>query len=336
MKAIAVIFSILLILFSGIVTSGASELLPQPIIVSLKKPNEKKADSKNKNVKVQIVSWNLKQLSAFNVEKGMAGIRTLTEINLLQTYAKKINADIYILQEISGINALQPIFGDAYHYYITPDGGSMKLAIAIKKDMQAEQISDPRHIATINVTNTIRGGLELNLRLGTEPIDILGVHLKSFCHDAPLSRNTKDCRILKSQIAPLKQWMRSRIEAMHPFIIVGDFNRRFDKETLNRSATSSLNSEAMIDNWMWASLFDENASGYQAGLVRPNRFNKSKCLNGKYPYFIDHFIMNEPAANLVEIGSFQEYFTDLPLDIESKLSDHCPVSLVLINQQTKQ
>ncbi len=290
-------------------------------------------DNHNKINKIppvlKIISWNLQHLSTPKQNEDgtvTAGRRTNEDLNLLADYAAKLEGDLLFIQEVSSVEALKRIFANQYDIHISADGRNMKQAILRKAWLVP--ISQIKPLPSLNINGYLRGGLSLSLSLNQFEVDLLGVHLKSNCHQIPLSRaNNKNCATLKAQIKGLKQWMHQRIHKGKPFVIVGDFNRRFDIEP---APDLSHSLEKTPTNWMWPSLFDHEAKGYLAGLVRPNRFMKSLCHDSKYAYFIDHFVMNEPAAALVELGSFKEYFTDLDPNILSRLSDHCPIGLSLM------
>ena len=68
------------------------------------------------------------------------------------------------------------------------------------------------------------------MMLGGQPLRLLSVHLKSFCHQDDLdnvsaSDNT-DCGKLKRQIPILESWIEARAQEGVPLVVLGDFNRR--------------------------------------------------------------------------------------------------------------
>lgn len=68
--------------------------------------------------------------------------------------------------------------------------------------------------------------------LGDQPVRLLSVHLKSFCHqddlDNVLPTSNSDCGKLKRQIPILEGWIENRAAEGVPAIVLGDFNRRFN------------------------------------------------------------------------------------------------------------
>ncbi|MFK7866070.1 MAG: endonuclease/exonuclease/phosphatase family protein [Alphaproteobacteria bacterium] len=280
---------------------------------------------------LRIISWNVQRLSPLNSKTNKAGHRTPAQLSLLADMLDALDADMVFLQEISSSLALRPLLPDTHHAILSAAGRNMKQAILIRKPLLP--YIRPITLASLNNTGTVRDGIGLAFDFGAHQVSVLGVHLKSSCHQRPLSYPSAACKQLQAQLKILKNWISARIDADDAFIIVGDFNRRLDLEpTPNSAFIYKPSAHYNPLDWMWPALFDENASGYAASLVRPNRFQRSKCHHGKYQYFIDHMIMNELAAGLIALDSFKEYLVDLPLHTQKSLSDHCPIGLSLAVQ----
>ena len=68
--------------------------------------------------------------------------------------------------------------------------------------------------------------------LDGQPLRLLSVHLKSFCHQNDLDNvsptSNTDCGKLKQQIPILEGWIEERAQEGVALVVLGDFNRRFN------------------------------------------------------------------------------------------------------------
>ena len=72
--------------------------------------------------------------------------------------------------------------------------------------------------------------MELFVERGDQRLVLLGVHLKSGCPVGNLDTPThENCVTLAKQRAPLEAWVDEHTVKQVPFVILGDFNRAFDK-----------------------------------------------------------------------------------------------------------
>lgn len=260
---------------------------------------------------ITLASWNLENFSA----------KKLSDPQMAKTwqdYLQRINADILLVQEVNDVAALKLFLGDRYRLYFEDRSGLQLIGLALSPKI--ELIQSPTSFEPLGVNPYLRNGLEMTFRLKQYQIALLGVHLKSMCHEDPLSSKKQDCITLNQQVAPLQNWV-SQHKNM-PFIILGDFNRRFDKEMAQTNG-----------DYLWPLLYDPQARGINAGLVRPGRFEASACHKGKFPYFIDHIVMNELAAQLVGLDSFEEVLMDNhdSASSQTRLSDHCALRIKLLS-----
>jgi endonuclease/exonuclease/phosphatase family metal-dependent hydrolase len=135
---------------------------------------------------------------------------------------------------------------------------------------------------------------------------ILAVHLKRGCRDVKLTRGTSPaCSDLRSQIAPLADWIAARSAAGEAFLVLGDFNRTMDGR-----------------DQFWGMLRKT------APLIRVTEGRASPCWGGEA--FIDHILAGGPARiwvrpELLRVLLYQE----TGLEWKDRLSDHCPVSVRL-------
>jgi endonuclease/exonuclease/phosphatase family metal-dependent hydrolase len=146
--------------------------------------------------------------------------------------------------------------------------------------------------------------------LGGQPLRLLSVHLKSFCHQDDLdnvsaSDNT-DCGKLKRQIPILESWIEARAQEGVPLVVLGDFNRRMN----------------IVGDDVWADLDDGDPD-----LTKHIEGLRSACLKFRFPDYIDHIVTDTRGTALARPGSFEQVlFTAVGGGDE--LSDHCPIAVV--------
>lgn len=128
----------------------------------------------------------------------------------LSLYARLLDADVVALQEIEGEEALRRVFDERQYVFRVADSpGRQRTAFAVRRAILAgpAQFREVREIGAAHRERP-RHALEAVLPLlgGTE-LRLLNVHLKSFCHQVPLTTDTPDCRILAAQVGPLENWI---------------------------------------------------------------------------------------------------------------------------------
>ena len=126
------------------------------------------------------------------------------------------------------------------------------------------------------------------------------------------------CTKLSKQLKPLETWIDQRATEDAPFIVLGDFNRRFSQDlALNHSENSGL----------WQAIDDEN----NENLWTPTLTRNSDCWGGYYKDYIDHIVLDPKAKKLYIDNSFNQLVFDQKYTkkIANSLSDHCPISIEL-------
>jgi hypothetical protein len=89
----------------------------------------------------------------------------------------------------------------------------------------------------------VRDGTNLTVMLDDQPLWLLSVHLKSFCHqdgldNVPPTWNS-DCARPKRQIPILEGWIEARAQEGVPLVVLGDFDRRMNIDGDDMWATST-------------------------------------------------------------------------------------------------
>lgn len=224
------------------------------------------------------------------------------------------------IQEVEDGTWAHKVFGDDYDYYFTERNWAQRVGFAVRKTaglkvraVEYEQLNVGR----------VRKGLDITLSRNGNSVRLLGVHLKSGCFAKPLDSNStsglpkklkKACRKLAMQVQPLESWVDARAAENLPFIILGDFNRRFEVEE-DYSENSGL----------WAALDDDGAED----LTRANDDLHPKCWNGKYRDFIDHIVLDKRALQRYKAGTFNElvFKEAYSKRVSRAITDHCPISI---------
>ena len=134
--------------------------------------------------------------------------------------------------------------------------------------------------------NDLRNGVDIEIMVNGNPIRLLSVHLKSGCFEDPLYSKKSSCRKLASQVPILEKWIDKRASNGTPFIVVGDFNRRFN----------------IKNDDFWAEIDDGEPLGLD--LIRATGGFSSECWGGEYPDYIDHIVYGLEVKKWVLEGSF--------------------------------
>ena len=109
----------------------------------------------------------------------------------------------------------------------------------------------------------------------------------------------------------LEEWIDARAAEQIPFIVLGDFNRRMD----------------IPNDAFWPEIDDGNPAN--ADLSRVSEGKASDCWGGEFPIYIDHIALDRIATKWVVGGSFKQLVYTDSENLKKKLSDHCPISIII-------
>ncbi len=262
----------------------------------------------NSETQLKIATWNIEHLRANDNEGDVR--RTEEDYGRLAKYAQQLDADIIALQEVDGTAAAARVFSpDEYDFYFSSRRNPQLTGFAVRNNLDVTQNPD---FVELGLDGSLRYGTDISLNQNGEEIRFLSIHLKSFCFDNPLDTNDSDCRKLNEQVGVLEEWIDARAEEGTPFVVLGDFNRRFD---------------APQDDF-WPEIDDSEPAN--ADLTRVTEGKRSECWNGRYPEYIDHIVLDKLATEWQVEDSFaQLLFAAEDNRYEDLLSDHCPISIEL-------
>ena len=259
---------------------------------------------------IRVATWNIENLRT-SVGEGK-NPRYGEDYNRLGKYAKLLDADVIALQEVENEAALGRVFDPKlYKFFVsTREAKSRKrTAFAVKQRIPAKRhrdlFSDPEG------KGVLRHGVDIEITVNGQSIRLLSVHLKALCSEHPLTREGGACKELASQVPTLEGWIDERAGDGVPFVVMGDFNRR-----LNRQGDS-----------FWSETDDGEPAG--ADLVRATEGFGSKCWGGGRSGYVDHIVYGLEAKKWAVAGSFGQLVYEEPKRMKKRLSDHCPIFMML-------
>jgi endonuclease/exonuclease/phosphatase family metal-dependent hydrolase len=138
----------------------------------------------------------------------------------------------------------------------------------------------------------------------------MSVHLKSGCFDNTSSSSA--CETLLAQIPVLEGWIDAAAQGLTPFIVLGDFNRRFTQP----------------GDRVWADLDDGEPAN--ADLTTLTQDMPVSCRDKTFTEFIDHIVVEPRILAGVDRTSFRQVtYRQADKAVWDQISDHCPVLVEL-------
>lgn len=153
---------------------------------------------------------------------------TDADFDRLRDFAATVPADVFALQEVDGRAPAARVFpGWAACFTARPH--VQNVGFVIRPGIPYRCNPDYRALGLPE--DDVRWGADLTLFPGTgNEVRLLAVHLKSGCNRDPLTSDSDDCRTLQRQVPILEAWIDARAAEGARFAVLGDFNRRFDRE----------------------------------------------------------------------------------------------------------
>ncbi len=239
------------------------------------------------------------------------------ELARLREFAAALPLDVIALQEVDGEEAARLVF-TTHDFCFTQRRHVQNVGFAIRRGIPHRCNEDYRALGLAD--DDVRWGADLTLYPGSSnEMRLLAVHLKSGCNRDPLEERRRDCHVLQDQVPVLEDWIDRRARARERFIVIGDFNRRFDRE--GRVARNERGKTIA----MWPEIDDGDPAG--ADLVNAGeRHGMLSCLPGSQPRWpIDYIVLGSRLAPALVPGSFRVW----PYPDRSRWPDHCLISVEL-------
>ncbi len=270
--------------------------------------------------RIRIATWNLGNLHAEDGESIYGGNRpsvkrSAKDYERIKCYIRLFDPDILAVQEVDGEEALLRIVdADVYDVHVSdrPQGtlnGMQNTGFAYKRGLNVTKQPDFEEL-DVTGNDRLRYGARIDLNYNGHVFRLMSVHLKSGCFEGVSSSSS--CRAFFQQLPVLEEWIDDAAQRPESFIVLGDFNRRFNVP--NDSA--------------WLEIDDSEPQN--SDLTSVTFGMPITCRDNRFTRFIDHIISGKRATELVDLTSFR-HVSYRQQDIEDwdKISDHCAVVVEL-------
>jgi len=256
---------------------------------------------------LKIATWNIEHLRD-SIGEG-SNPRDQADFDRLKAYADILDADVIAFQEVKNHAAAERVFDSAvFQIFMSSRNHPQKTGFAVRRGVVAVQHPD---FSALDVTGGLRHGTDITITVDRQDIRLLSVHLKSFCFDKPLTSSSDACQKLHQQVPVLESWIDARAAEGTPFIVLGDFNRRFDAP----------------GEGFWEEIDD--GKPHNADLTRVTESQAPLCWDRKFDLFIDHIVLDRQAARWIRPYTFEQVVYQEDETLENRLSDHCPIAVVI-------
>lgn len=270
-----------------------------------------------------LATWNIEHLS-FPTEMGCKP-RGQAEINEMKAYVNSVDADIFALQEVASVEAVQQVFAaDKWQIIVSGRAPSQAYTCRESGNLSTQQkvAFAIRHHVPISASKNypelalgregLRYGLSVTIATPQGETEILNLHLKSGCFVDNYTRaDSKACEVVAKQAPILDAWIEAKELSQQPYIILGDFNHRLSAPYNQLTQTLFTNSDASVSTLQ----------------------NTTADVIGCHPYYpapIDHILAGGFQSPTLTLTSRTHKFENMQVD--EMLSDHCAVTLSISSQ----
>jgi len=246
---------------------------------------------------------------------------TGADLDRLRDFAAGLPADVFALQEVDGPAVAGRLF-PGWSSCFTARANVQNVGFVIRPGIPHRCNDDYRALGLPE--DDVRWGADLTLYPGSgRELRLLAVHLKSGCNRDLLTSDTDACRMLQRQVPVLEAWIDARAAEGARFAVLGDFNRRFDRE----SAPARDGAGRIVA--LLPEIDDADPPG--ADLVDPAAGVPDEACREQDPVRppIDHILLGSLLARAAVPGSYRMW--PYPRGTGARWPDHCvrTVSLAL-------
>jgi endonuclease/exonuclease/phosphatase family metal-dependent hydrolase len=241
--------------------------------------------------------------------------RVATNYERIRCYVRLFDPDILAVQEVDGESALSRVVDtDVYDVHVDdrPKGslnGQQNTGFAVKRGLTIVRPPDFQAL-DIRDDGSLRYGTRIDLTHNGQTLQLMSVHLKSGCFEN--ASTSSACGTLLAQVPVLEGWIDAAAKGPTPFIVPGDFNRRFNQP----------------NDQVWAELDDGEPAN--ADLTTLTQEMPVSCRDNTFTEFIDHIVVERRVVPWVDRTSFcQVTYRQADKAVWDQLSDHCPVLVEL-------
>ena len=294
----------------------------------------------NVATELRVAAWNIANLHhKENVElrPDIGTRRQEKDFNKLFSYAQALAPDIVALQEIGTKEGVQRIFPSKHFEIIMSSRyqddinarktGGIYTAIAVRRK-EGIDILEQEDLKELQVDydesgnkKVTRRGTAVLLKVDGTKLWFMSVHLKSGCADVknPNSSKRKACKVFWKQKEPLRKWIEERLQEKAPFIIAGDFNRRFRKFNMQDTFLNHIDGQ------------NESSPIIVLQPESDDATRQCPTRRGKSTQPIDWIMIHSDIASWINPDSYQEtlFSSSDVKEHGSRLSDHCPIHIDL-------
>ena len=260
--------------------------------------------------RLRIASWNLGNLHRGDGQSIYPDSvkRDPVDYERIKCYVRLFDPDVLAVQEVDGEAALSRVIDtEVYNVHVSSregdTAGIQRTGFAYKKGLTAVEQPD---FSALRTSGSQRHGTRLDVTHGGQTLRLISVHLKSGC----FSNNNAGgaCSTLAGQIPILESWIDDAAQRPEPFILLGDFNRRFNEH----------------GDLVWANLDDGQPANLDLTAVTDEM--PISCRDNDYARFIDHLVLDQRAIQWFEHSSFRHVtFRQADRGAWDRISDHCAV-----------
>jgi endonuclease/exonuclease/phosphatase family metal-dependent hydrolase len=264
--------------------------------------------------RLRLATWNLENLHAQDGQSTFTGAdpsvtRTATDYERIRCHVRLFDPDILAVQEVDGEAALSRVVDtDVYDVHVDdrPKGalnGQQNTEFAFKRRLTVVRQPDFQAL-DIRGDGRLRYGARIDLTHNGQTLPLMSVHLKSGCFEN--SSTSSACETLLAQIRVLEGWIDTAAQGPTPFIVLGDFNRRFTQP----------------GDRVWADLDDGEPAN--ADLTALGQEMPVSCRDNTFTEFIDHLVVDRRVLPWVDRTSFRHItYRQADKAVWDQLSDHC-------------
>ncbi len=266
---------------------------------------------------IKLASWNIAWLTTKpsghpDLPRDLT-TRTEQDFARLRAYAERLAPDVVALQEVDGpLAAARVCDATAYDFHFPAENDVQRSGFAWRKGLQVTRNPDLMALdLRPTARRSLRRGADITLHgANGARLRLLSIHLDGGCAQGSIRQpNSSDCQNLGQQAQILAEWITERRRENTPFVILGDFNRRFSREDdmlpLLNAASPMRRATEGFSNPYWS----------RAGQGRS---------------FIDHILLGLRAADWLVKDSFRVFsYNERDPAMRDVISDHCPISVRL-------
>jgi endonuclease/exonuclease/phosphatase family metal-dependent hydrolase len=246
--------------------------------------------------------------------------RSEQDLSELARIAKGLIGSVVALQEVDGPLAAAQVFPlDSWQLVcFTRRQHPQKVGFALPKGVPYECNSE---FASLDLDGRTRSGADITLWPNTpKALRLLNVHLKSGCFAGPLFKKGP-CIALRSQVPKIEAWIDQQVTQKQAFAVLGDFNRRLEKD-----AQYPAGKDEQAPTSMFAAWHDDKPAG--ALLLRATSLMADEPCSPLSPYTqgaIDNVLVGAPwAERFASVRASRITYTAEQAK-RFRLSDHCPL-----------